>query len=347
MRQLFLILTVSLTLTVISVCGQDLNRCSKYLLANYYTSSFDTNLIREAVPLKDSSIIINYQYQSITNPEKDRFVSFFVAERISKTKRDIELDKMSNLFSGQVPKYDGYIVSGIKFKEKWYYAKEMLTSFSEANIDSARKFFFCNSLLNLKFINCLSRKVNKDFWNSNSFRELKNQKHWSISDLEIYTPYIGLPTIVANSLIDSFIINKKQNELSLYNSFVLPHINRLKEQNKYEYISAKQMSKDFVFIHSMNDNIIIYPLTFKVKDSDYYIKFFVLQKTNNFYETYEWNYLKPSYFKIINYGSPLFNLINSLTYWTYTMPYISNSNFWTTYVIRETDGNFIYLTKLD
>ena len=221
-------------------------------------------------------------------------------------------------------------------------------SFSENSIDSAKKFYFCEILLRLNFINCLNKKPNKDFWNNNEFSEVKIQKNWNQSDLEINKPYLGLPKIVASSLKNKFNTDKKRLDEKIYADYIIPQIEKLKQNQDFEDVSSIQMKKEFVLLYPPDRNTILYPINLKRhNDSLYTLKFFALQKKGDDYELYEWIYLKPVKYEKRVYVSPLHETINSLTYWTYTMPYISNTDFWTKCVTTTQNDNFIYLKKTD
>src|SRR5688572_9407822 len=177
--------TLIIFLLTLNIClGQKLNKCSIYLVDNYYNSPYDKQIIQKLIPPNDGNIVLNDLFQIVQNETKDRLLAFFVTNRVSKTKADLIADKLSFNLSGAIPKYDGYTLSAIKYNDKWFFIKDNLMSFTESSIDSARKFYFCETLLRLNFINCLNKKPIKDFWQNYEFSEVKINKLWNQSDLE-------------------------------------------------------------------------------------------------------------------------------------------------------------------
>lgn len=337
--------TLLFLLLTLNICSaQKLNTCSVYLIDHYYNLPVEKKIIQEILSPNDSTIFLNDLFQIIHNENKDRLLAFFVSNNMSKNKL---ADKLSFNLTGSVPQYEGFTMSAIKYNGKWFYIRNNVMNFSEGSIDSARRFYFCETLLLSNFMNCLTKKPRKDFWNSNEFSEVKINKLWNPSDLEINKPYLGLPEIVASNLKDTFNLHKKRADQLIYSNYIIPHVKKLKQDPEYEDVSAVQMTRDFILIHPPDRTTILYPINLKRRsDTLYTLKFFALQKKDNHYELYEWNYLEPVNYKKRVYVSPLYETLNGLTYWTYTMPHISNIEFWEKYVTKKQDEHFLYLKEV-
>lgn len=157
---------------------------SDILLHKYYDLAFDKQSLKDIIPPSDSTINIEMAYQALFNNDKTKFVAFFIQQVPSqnlKSLSDSKKDKNVQIISGKdikdegflddIPKTYSYIVSGVKFKDKWYYKKSEVTYFEAHNINDGKQKYY-NNLQNWNFFKENSIEFNPDFWETMLFKKV-------------------------------------------------------------------------------------------------------------------------------------------------------------------------------
>lgn len=323
---------------------QQHDKCFDRIRAKHYNVHTNNRLLYDFVSLDDTTFKFAGYYKLIVSPGEDKFIAFFVTDDIEVRSTESQL---SQVVKGETPRFEGHLVMGMKYNGQWFYSTKLQTFLYDRSSDAAREYYFCKALLNLDYADCRTGEQKEEFWSKGWFETLQVKKNWRPAETEINRPYIGLPGIVAETKHQNFQIQKEYFDSIIYSRYILPHVDQLAADRVFEKVTAEQMSKKFVLIYPPDKRLVIYPLTFKTSGTDHHIRFFVLDRTTDNVRTYEWNYLQITHFKVFPDGSPVLELINTLTYWDYTIPYISNTEFWEEYVAKKSGNVYLYLSELN
>lgn len=194
----------------------------RVLMDDYFRKPFDKAFLSPIIAPKDTNINLRALYQLIVNDDKSKYVGFFLEKAqpqdfkgISKNQRDANV----NIISGKnikdsgyldaIPQTYAYIVKGIKYKNKWYYEKAIVTYFEPEDNEEGRLQFF-NNLQEWNFFAEGSTAPNPDFWETSLFAKIQDKRKdpdwdkygetiWK-SEEEENRQYIGMYEIVADQL---------------------------------------------------------------------------------------------------------------------------------------------------
>lgn len=191
------------------------------LINNYHLKSFDRSFITSVISPADSAISMASLYYGLVNDDKTKFVGFFLEHRPSQALgqlKDRADDKAVNIISNKnvrdsnyfdTPETYAYIVSGVRYKGKWYYEKRDVSYFEAEDAESGR-LDFLNNLQDRNFFKEGTAEKNPDFWETGFFekvRDLRKDPDWAEYGETIWKTeeeenrnYIGLYKIVANQL---------------------------------------------------------------------------------------------------------------------------------------------------
>jgi hypothetical protein len=338
------------------------------LVKSYFNQPFDKQSVKNIISPLDSNINIDIAYQALYSNDESKFVAFFlgqVSTQDFKTLKDNKKDKNVNIISSKdikddgffddIPKSYGYMVKGLKYKDKWYYEKTNVTYFEAKTIEDGQQKFF-NNLQKWNFFKENSTEFNPEFWETKLFKkvpDLTKDPDWEKYGESIWKtdeinnrPYIGLYEMVADQLrkeIEEFASNK---EKEIIDKYITPLADKLKTQNNYEIVSVKQMSKDFLLVYPTDLKAIICPIKVKENGKDMFIRYFVLIPQDNNYKIYEWTYLNPNNFKNAQMGPSFMDQINTLTVWNFSFDKLDDSKFWSEYVLLKSDDKYKYLKEV-
>lgn len=338
------------------------------LMNSYFNQPFDKQLVKNIISPLDSNINIDIVYQALFSTDKSKFVAFFL-EQVSaqdfKTLKDNKKDKNVNIISSKdikdegflddIPKTYGYIVKGLKYKDKWYYEKSNVTYFEAKTLNDGQQKFF-NNLQQWNFFKENSTEFSPDFWETKLFEkvpDLTKDPDWEKYGESIWKtdeinnrPYIGLYEMVADQLRKESEEFASKKEKEIIDKYITPLADKLKSQNSYEIVSIKQMSKDFLLVYPTDLKAILCPIKVKEKGKDMFIRYFVLLPHDNNYKIYEWTYLNPTNFKNSQMGPSFMDQINTLTVWNFSFDKLDDSKFWSEYVLLKSGDTYKYLTEV-
>lgn len=338
------------------------------LIKSYFNQPFDKQSVKNIISPLDSNINIDIAYQALFSNDKSKFVAFFL-EQVSaqdfKTLKDNKKDKNVNIISSKdikdegflddIPKTYGYIVKGLKNKDKWYYEKSNVTYFEAKTLTDGQQKFF-NNLQQWNFFKENSTEFSPDFWETKLFKkvpDLRQDPDWEKYGESIWKtdeinnrPYIGLYEMVADQLRKESEEFASKKEKEIIDKYITPLADKLKTQNNYDIVSIKQMSKDFLLVYPTDLNAILCPIKVKEKGKDMFIRYFVLLPQNNNYKIYEWTYLNPNNFKNSQMGLSFMDQINTLTVWNFSFDKLDDSKFWSEYVLLKLGDTYKYLTEV-
>lgn len=338
---------------------------SELLAKNYLYQPFDKHFLDTIIPKSDSSISISSLFQLLVNPNRTMFAAFF-SERI--TEKTYQYYQSSGKIKGDVNFYHSldtpdtalhsysYIVSGVKYNNKWYYEKSNIF-YTDARSDEEGKKSLLYKLTNLNFFKDNSTEINPDFWETklfekvstvpnNSFIPRYKEFFWKVDSIN-YKDYIGLTKIVAKKTRKEKRDSLRLKDMELINTYFEPLITKLNYQKKYEVVSLKHKFFDHIFVNTSDRKIILCPVNIKERGKDSTLKYFVLlQDQNNSYKLYEWNYFNSTDNSTKDSGHNLKDQINSLTYWEYSIDAVDESKFWNEYVLKQSGGKYSYLKEV-
>ncbi|PBQ31907.1 hypothetical protein CNR22_09035 [Sphingobacteriaceae bacterium] len=338
------------------------------LMKSYFNQTFEKQSVKNIISPLDSNINIDIAYQALFSADKSKFVAFFL-EQVSaqdfKTLKDNNKDKNVNIISSKdikdegflddIPKTYGYIVKGLKYKEKWYYEKSNVTYFEAKTLNDGQQKFF-NNLQQWNFFKTNSTEFNQDFWETKLFKkvpDLTKDPDWEKYGVSIWKtdeinnrPYIGLYEMVANHLRKESEEFASKKEKEIIDKYINPLADKLKTQNNYEIVSIEQMSKDFLLVYPTDLKVILCPIKVKEKNKDMFIRYFVLLPQDSNYKTYEWTYLNPDNFKNSKLGPSFMDQINTLTVWNFSFDKLDDNKFWSENVLLRSGDTYKYLTEV-
>lgn len=337
------------------------------LVSNYYSNTNDKEFLKPIIPQPDSNIVLKDQYQILIDTSQTKFVAFFI-EQVSaqdfKAMKDNKRDKNVNIISSKdikdegflddIPQTYAYILKGVKHNEKWYYEKSNVTYFEAKNLEEGKQKYFYN-LAKWNFFKENSTEFNPDFWETSLFKKVKDLKQepdwdeygetiWKTQEIND-RPYIGLYEIVANQLKKEAAEKAKTFDQNIIKEIIRPLSEKIKTEGKYEIVSLKHMSKDYLLIYPTDKSIVLTPIKVKEKDDEMFLRYFVLIPNKDNYDIYEWNYLDPKKFKNTHLGPSFMDQINTLTTWNFSYKNLDDQEFWEKYVLLKSGDNYKYLTK--
>lgn len=338
------------------------------LMNSYFKQPFDTQSVKNIISPLDSNINIDIVYQALFSTDRSKFVAFFLEQVSSqdfKTLKDNKKDKNVNIISSknikdegfldEIPKTYGYIVKGLKYKDDWYYEKSHVTYFEAKTLNDGQQKFF-NNLQQWNFFKENSTEFSSDFWETKLFKkvpDLRKDPDWVKYGESIWMteelnnrPYIGLYEMVADKLRKESVDFANKKEKEIIDKYITPLVDKLKTQNKYEIVSIKQMSKEFLLVYPTDFKAILCPIKVKEKNNEMFIRYFVLLNQDNNYNIYEWTYLNSNNFKNTQMGPSFMDQINTLTEWNFSFDTLDDSKFWSEYVLLKSGDSYKYLTEV-
>lgn len=344
------------------------------LMKSYFNQPFDKQSVKNVISPLDSNININIVFQTLFNNDKSKFVAFFL-EQVSaqdlKTLTDNKKDQNVNIISSKdikdegflddIPKTYGYIVKGVKYKDKWYYVKSNVTYFDAKTLNNGQQEFF-NNLQKWNFFKDNSTEFSPDFWETKLFKkvpDLRKNPDWEKygetiwkTDEKENKDYIGMCEIVADELKKI----KEEDEMSLNssisNNIFKPFYENKKTQNPLEFTSYVLLNKDeFILISPMSKDVILNPIQIINDKGEKKIRYFLLFRQNG--KIMEWTYFLEHPFdekrikdKIWHYGSIVMAQLQTLTDWDFSFESLDDNRFWSEYVLLKSGGSYKYLKEV-
>lgn len=332
------------------------------LMKNYFNQPFDKQSVKNIISPLDSNINIDIAYQALYSNDKSKFVAFFL-EQVSaqnfKTLKDNKKDNNVNIISSKdikdegflddIPKTYGYIVKGVKYKDKWYYEKSNVTYF-EANslTDGQQKFF--NNLQQWDFFKENSTEFSTDFWETKLFKkvpDLRQDPDWEKYGESIWKtdeinnrPYIGLYEIVAENMRKE--LEKANSEFDKFKKEQFAHFYiELKSKNSETYNKIS----DHSLIYPSDKSIVINPTLITNKDGKKSIHYFII--VGNQKNVFEWTYFEPKIMTDNLYGSQVVEQISTLTDWNFSVDNLNDTEFWNKYVLQKSGNTYKYLKEVE
>lgn len=331
------------------------------LMNSYFNQPFDKQSIKNIISPLDSNINIDIAYQALFSTDKSKFVAFFL-EQVSaqdfKTLKDNKKDKNVNIISSKdikdegflddIPKTYGYIVKGLKYKDKWYYEKSNVTYFEAKSLyDGQQKFF--NNLQQWNFFKDNSTEFNPDFWETKLFNkvlDLRQDPEWEEYGETIWKtdeinnrPYIGLYEMVADNMRKELETKNAEFEKTKKELFTKFYENlKSKDSKTYNKISEHSL------IYPTDKSVVINPTLITNKEGVKTIHYFVI--LDNLNNIFEWNYFEPKVVIDNLYGSQVVDEISTLTDWNFSVDNLNDMEFWNKYVLLKTESKYKYLTEI-
>ncbi|MBK9247969.1 MAG: hypothetical protein IPM69_07630 [Ignavibacteria bacterium] len=339
------------------------------LVYTYLPQPFDTLALSRIISPLDTTINLTHVFQSFFSPDSGKFVSFFLLNTAS---QDIKLlqnnlqDKSVNFITSKkigdegyfedIPQRYAYIVKGVKYNGKWYYKKAYATYFAAANEEEGKQKFFSN-ILSFDFFKENTAEYSTDFWEERFFKKIVDlrkdpdwdkygQSMWKSRERE-NRPYIGMYDVVVSEQRKELEEQLDAREHDFYNRYLKPLVLSANAQDTFKFEPLTKSPNDFLLIHPANFSTVLSPVNVHQNGNSIYIRYFVfIQQSDSTYLRYEWKYLKPTDFKITEFGLNFTEQINSLTEWDYSYDYVEDEKFWNDYVLAKSGDSYLYLTEI-
>lgn len=332
------------------------------ILANkYYDLAFDKKSLKDIISPLDSTINVDMAYQALFNIDKTKFVAFFIQQVSSQNLKSLTESKKDNnvqIISGkdikdkgfldEIPKTYSYIVSGVKYENKWYYKKSAVTYFEAHNLNEGKQVYY-NKLQSWNFFKDNSTEFNPEFWETELFKkvpDLTKDPTWDKYGKSIWQTdeinnrdYIGMYEIVAESLRD-----KIQIENNVFKTKTKQQFSTLYEKLKKEYPETYIEIDEHSLIFPTNKSVVINPAVIKSSKGVRTIHYFVLVSDKN--EFYEWTYFNPKVVKEIFFGDEVVDQIGSLTNWNFSVDNLNDKKFWAESVLLKINDTYKYLKEI-
>ena len=329
------------------------------ILANkYYDLAFDKKSLKDIISPLDSTINVDMAYQALFNIDKTKFVAFFIQQVSSQNLKSLTESKNDNnvqIISGkdikdkgfldEIPKTYSYIVSGVKYENKWYYKKSAVTYFEAHNLNEGKQVYY-NKLQSWNFFKDNSTEFNPEFWETELFKkvpDLTKDPKWDKYGKSIWQTkeinnrdYIGMYEIVAESLRDKIKIENNVFETKTKTQFSVVY-----EKLKKEYPETYTKIDEHSLIFPTNKSVVINPALIKSSKGVRTIHYFVLIIDKN--EFYEWTYFNPIVVKDDFFGDEVVDQIGSLTNWNFSVDSLNDEKFWAESVLLKIDDTYKYL----
>lgn len=136
-------------------------------------------------------------------------------------------------------------------------------------------------------------------------------------------------------------------ESKIYEDHILALITYLESQDRYEYVTAGQVSHDYVLIYPEDLNTIICPIKVKPFHQDAFLKYFVLTKdSQGSYEFFRWIFFDPKDFKNTAVCPNLIEQLNTIMDWNFSSRQIDDMDFWNKYVLAKENSQYKYLERV-
>jgi len=339
------------------------------------------SLIRQT----DSAISTQGYYQGFMDESQTKFIGFFLLDRDSGTFKDITEteDKQVNIITSDITDLDNmpslyaYVVLGVKYGSKWYLSKQKVNYFNAESRERGRMLFF-NNLQQWNFFQEGSTEINPDFWETYFFdketdpivryakeiAEYKAMMEEMGEEDEDTSPeemiamfhgvdldneeYRGLYTIVAKELKQ-----QKANQIAAFeqritDSLLTPFFDQYVADSRNGILDYIQINTGrFALIYPKDTGIILCPILFKVEDEKREMHYFVfLAQEEGTYASYKWEYFEPIPHTGF-YGGAIVERIETLTDWNFSFDYLEDETFWQEYVLKKSDGAYVYLKAIE
>lgn len=345
---------------------RQLNKDRAEILQNkLFNENYDIMLVKQVIPVSDSSIHLNKLYHTFVNPEKTQFVSFFAETGISnnfRTLNDHSGDQKVNIITSKnigdpgyldsIPKTYAYMVEGVKYNGKWYYQKNEITYFDAPTLKDGQLMYF-SRLREWGYFKQNSTEYSPDFWNGALFKKVIDRTKdpnweefkamWATEERE-NRDYVGIYIVVANQL-------KRDKKIEAAN-FQKNHSKRVLEPFFKKQIESKsspihgfnKILDEFVLIYPKDKHVILTPLKVTDKQGTSTLRYFVTFPDNP--KVYEWTYFKSMPIND-DASEEVISNISSLALWNFSYDRLDNAIFWDKYVLLKESGSYRYLQLLN
>jgi len=340
------------------------------LMRDHFSRSFDSAVIKHAVPASDSSVDFKSMYQLLVAPSKDKFVGFFYSyagvQDFAKYKDGIGSDKVISINTSKAlsdstildatPQVYSYIVKGVKYENAWYYEKTDATLSEPDNFEDGRKEHF-NGLQKWGFFKEESVDVDPQFWETHLFDKVVDRTKdpmwekykesiWETEERE-NREYIGMYRIVANELKSKQRAENEAQDSIIGNSVFRPFLDAQVHKKKTSFASYALLYDKPTVIYPKKRNVYLNPVAVTDGKNVKWLRYYLAFKGES--KIYEWTYFKPMELtgKSWHYGSDIIDQLAAITKWNFSFETLDDKNFWEKYVLAKEKGKYKYLRVVE
>lgn len=331
------------------------------LMEVYFTGDIESQLLNEAIPASDSTILLSDCFQTLTDTSQSKFVAFFIKlvavqnlKQLTESKKDQNVQIISpndikdEKFLQEIPQTYAYLVKGVKYNDQWYYEKSNVTYFKPESLNEGKKVYF-NNLQNWNFFKKDGAEFNPEFWESELFqkvRDLKKDPDWDkygngmwMTDEINNRDYIGLYEIVAKEL------RAKNSQLNdEFEAYIKERVlEEVFDNLKKSYPDRYATTSINGIICPKDRSMAVVPVLITNKKENKRVSYFFVFKNG---QTYQWNYFESSEVPTNFYGPLIVDQIGSLSDWNFSVDNLNDPAFWNNYVLKKTNGAYVYLSEI-
>lgn len=335
-----------------------------FIETTIYPQTVEAALIKKVISITDKEINLADLYQCFYNSDSSKFVAFFIKTIDKKDAKTLLGDKQDqnvkvitskNIhepgYLDQKPQTYAYIVKGILYENKWYYAKSEVTYFDAASLNGG-KIDYLNNLQEWGFFKDNTAEPGLEFWEGKLFEKITDKRKdpnwekyknmWASDELE-NRDYIGLYILVADEL-------KKEKETEdnsfrddVKKKYLFPFYDK-QVKLKLNHIKRYTLS-DYNLIYPKDKHVVLNPISITDENGGISVRYFVLLPKTN--EIYEWQLVKPNALKKGDYtDNVITKTLGTLTKWGYSNNTLDDDTFWNKKVLLKDGSSYKYLKKL-
>ena len=337
----------------------------EYVKNVIYPKTFDTSLLKQAIPASDQSIDFNNLYHCLYSPQQDKFVAFFcgaAAKKSLKSMSDSKTEGHVNIISNkdikdkdflnEMPGTYAYLVRGLLFNDRWYYKKDKVTYFDpKDNVQG--KLEYLSNLHKWDYFKKDLAEPDTAFWRAQLFERVPDlrkdpeweeyKEMWARSERE-NRDYIGLYELVASALKAEKETKEKAWQDSIQQQVFAPFFKEQMQSGKNGFKDTSPLTKESVLIYNKAKSYLLNAAEIKDAKGLTFVRYFLLLPDSG--SIYEWTYF-PSYQKKKGEtANGIMPNLNTITAWNYSFDTLDDENFWSNYVLLQENGKYKYLTKL-
>jgi len=322
-------------------------------------------LILPKISDTDTTINKSTYYHGIMNDEGDKFIGFFAEEtngldfQYFKNKYGDRRFTMDESNFSDPPNIYCFVVSGIKYKDRWYYKKDEVQLFTSNSFEQGKLDYFMN-LKEWSFFHENSDKVSEEFWESHFFNkvtDLKQDPDWDKYGKGIWAAeekenrdYIGMCVIVADGLKKEMRLEYQQFNMEISEDVFIPFYREMADKDGNEFANYKKRENGLILIYPKDKSVILNGLIVMDYDGGENIRYFLYDVEAG--SISEWTYFAENPIEMNtdremwNYGTVIMDQLNTITKWNFSYNSLDDYEFWNNYVFVMMEGEFRYLKVL-
>jgi hypothetical protein len=228
----------------------------------------------------DSTAIGTHCYQFITNPDKTKFIAFFLTDNNDSSFHSVkrEYGGIYRTFTwaekkGSQIEAFAYTVTGMLYKNKWYYSVGEYLEFYAASKQQAQDIFLTRTLAEENFFTGKQTRENRRFWDQNDFAGNTLVVHASMGKK-------GRADYNANKAVEQIACTAS--------STVWTHLHDLDSLKYHRRYKSLSTGDHCLCLYNSQRNIILLPIIYYDHLDSAHLSYYVLKLSPTDSYTYTW-----------------------------------------------------------